>query len=108
MATIRIAAPDRAKRGDVMELKAMIRHPMETGYRRDLYGKPVAENILKRFECRYNGEVVFAAEFFRAMAADPFLTFYTVATETGTLEFRWIGQDETVYSESVELEVVAG
>ncbi len=66
----------------------------------------IPENILHRFECRYNGEVVFSAEFFRAVAADPFLTFYTEATESGTLEFRWIGQDDSVHSESVELEVV--
>ncbi len=103
--TIRIKAPGQARRGEVMELKAMIRHPMETGYRRDLYGKQIPEDILDRFECRYNGEVVFSAEFFRATAADPFLTFYTVATESGTLEFRWLGQDESVYRESVQLEV---
>lgn len=104
--TIRIKAPAQAARGEVIELKALIRHPMETGYRRDLYGKQIPENILDRFECRYNGETVFAAEFYRAVAADPFLTFYTVATETGTLEFRWVGQDERVYSETIELEVL--
>lgn len=104
--TIRIAAPSKASRGEVMELKAMIRHPMETGYRRDLYGKQIPENILNRFECRYNGEVVFSAELFRAIAADPFLTFYTVAVESGALEFRWIDQDAQEYSETVELEVL--
>ena len=104
--TIRIRAPKQATRGEVMELKALIRHPMETGYRRDPYGRQIPENILDRFECLYNGERVFSAEFFRAVAADPFLTFYTVATETGTLEFRWVGQDERVYSETVELEVL--
>ena len=105
MATIRISAPAQATRGEVIELKAMIRHPMETGYRRDLYGKQIPEDILNRFECRYNGAVVFAAELFRAVAADPFLAFYTVAVESGTLEFRWLGQDGTVYSDAVELEV---
>lgn len=104
--TIRIKAPAQAARGEVIELKALIRHPMETGYRRDLYGKQIPEDILDRFECRYNGETVFSAEFYRAVAADPFLTFYTVATETGTLEFRWVGQDERVYSETIELEVL--
>ena len=80
MATIRIAAPATARRGEVIELKAMIRHPMETGYRRDINGEQIPEDILDRFECRYNGEVVFAADFFRAVAADPFLAFYTTAT----------------------------
>ena len=105
MSTIRIAAPAQAQAGEVIELKAMIRHPMETGYRRDLYGRPIPRDILKRFECRYNGELVFAAEFFPAVAADPFLTFYTTATESGLLEFSWVGQDGHRFSDSVALEV---
>lgn len=106
MATIRIAAPARATKGEVIELKAMIRHPMETGYRRDRYGEQIPRNILKRFECRYNGDVVFTAEFFPSVAADPFLTFFTTASESGTLEFRWTNLDEQVFAESVALEVM--
>jgi sulfur-oxidizing protein SoxZ len=106
VSTIRIAAPGRASKGEVIELKAMIRHPMETGYRRDRYGKQIPRHILKRFECRYNGEVVFAADFFPAVAADPFLTFYTIATDSGSLEFRWIDQDDAVFADTVALEVV--
>ena len=105
MNTIRIASPASARRGEVIELKALIRHRMETGYRRDLYGKAIPRDILKRFECRYNGELVFAAEFFPAIAADPFLTFYTRATESGTLEFRWIDQQGVVHTETAALEV---
>jgi sulfur-oxidizing protein SoxZ len=105
MSTIRIAAPGQASPGEIIELKAMIRHPMETGYRRDRYGKPIPRDILKRFECRYNDELVFAAEFFPAVAADPFLTFYTRATSSGTLEFKWIGQDGSIAAETVGLEV---
>lgn len=106
MTTVRIAAPTQAQRGDVIELKALIRHPMETGYRRDRYGEQIPRDILKRFECRYNGEIVFAAEFFPAVAADPFLTFYTLAQDSGSLEFRWVDQGGAVVSETVELVVV--
>lgn len=106
MSTIRIAAPGQATAGEVIELKAMIRHPMETGYRRDRYGEQIPRDILTRFECLYNGDVVFAAEFFPAVAADPFLTFYTRAERSGTLEFRWIDQHGEVYADSVTLEVL--
>ena len=106
MSTIRIAAPSSATRGEVIELKALIRHPMETGYRRDRYGEQIPRNILKRFECRYNDELVFAADFFPAVAADPFLAFYTRATESGTLEFRWVDQHGEVSTEQVSLEVI--
>ena len=98
--TIRISAPATAKRGDVLELKAMIQHD-----RRDEYGRPIARDILKHFECLYNGEVVFRAELFPGIAANPFLSFYTTATESGTLLFRWVDQNGQEWKEQVQLEV---
>ncbi len=55
---IRISAPDTARQGDIIELKAMIQHEMESGFRRDAYGKPIPRDILTKFECLYDGEVV--------------------------------------------------
>lgn len=105
MATIRISAPDTASRGEVIELKAMIQHPMETGYRRGASGEEISRNIITRFECSYNGETVFAADFHPAIAANPFLTFYTTATASGTLEFVWTDQAGESWSESHEIAV---
>lgn len=105
MTAIRIAAPKTAKRGEVIELKALIRHPMESGFRRGARGEPIPRNIIVEFECLYNGERVFRAELFPAIAANPFLSFHTLATESGTLEFRWIDQHGTVSSDTVELTV---
>ncbi len=105
MNTIRLAVPDKATRGEIIEIKAMIQHEMESGHRPDEYGRPIPRFIIKHFECRYNDRVVFRAEFFPAIAANPFLSFFTRATESGTLEFRWIDQDGGVATELVELEV---
>ena len=102
---IRIAAPKRASAGEVIELKAMIQHAMETGYRRDQLGKQIPRFILERFECLYNGKLVFRAELFPAIAANPFLDFFIRATESGTLDFRWTDQDGQTFSERVTLEV---
>jgi len=96
MAMTRIAAPAKATIGEIIQLKVLIRHPMETGYRRDLYGKQIPRDILKRFECRYNGETVFAAELFPAVAADPFLTFYTGQQNLAHLNF--VGPTRTAMS----------
>ena len=102
---IRLSVPTTAKRGDVIELKAMIQHDMESGYRRDQYGRPIARDILKHFECLYNGEIVFRAEFFPGVAANPFLSFHTTASESGTLVFRWIDQSGQTWEEQAQLEV---
>lgn len=105
MPTIRIAAPDTAARDEVIELKALIQHPMETGYRSNTRGENIPRDIITRFECRYGGETVFAADFGPGVAANPIMTFYTRATETGTLDFVWTDQDGQVWSESHELTV---
>jgi sulfur-oxidizing protein SoxZ len=88
-----IQVPPSAARGQAIELRVLIAHPMETGYRPGADGRVLPRDILRRFTCRYNGETVFAAEFYPAVAANPYLAFYTVATETGTLEFEWQGDN---------------
>ncbi len=105
MNVIRIAAPKTASPGEVIELKAMIQHEMESGYRRDQYGRQIPRDILKHFECLYNDEMIFRAEFFPGVAANPFLSFFTTASQSGTLVFRWVDQGGRVFTDSVHLEV---
>ncbi|KCZ94119.1 thiosulfate oxidation carrier complex protein SoxZ [Hyphomonas johnsonii] len=105
MASIRLSVPATAKRGDVIELKALIQHPMESGYRRGSRGEAIPRNIITRFECRYDGETVFAADFHPGIAADPFLTFHTRATRSGPVLFRWTDQHGESWQETAMLTV---
>ena len=88
-----INVPPRAKRGDVIEIKTLMSHIMETGYRHTADGAIVPRDIITSFTCRYNGSEIFRAELFPAIAANPFLAFFTVATESGTLDFEWTGDN---------------
>jgi sulfur-oxidizing protein SoxZ len=105
MAQARISVPKTAAKGEVIEIKTLIQHPMETGFRRDLDGNAIPVHIIERFVCTYNGQEVFRADFHPSIAANPYLTFRTVATESGRLEFIWQGDDGSVYRESAEIEV---
>ena len=105
MARTLIQVPARAARGEAIELRVLIAHPMETGYRPGADGRVLPRDILRRFTCRYNGETVFAAEFYPAIAANPYLAFYTVATESGTLEFEWTGDNGFAQVERRTLQV---
>jgi sulfur-oxidizing protein SoxZ len=89
MARALINVPARAKRGDIVEVKALIAHPMETGYRHDIKGESIPRDIIKSFVCSYNGEDVFRADLFPAVAANPFIAFSVVARESGVLTFSW-------------------
>ena len=84
-----VNVPAKAKRGEVIEIKTLISHVMETGYRHDTNGVPVPRDIIHTFVARYNGEEVFRADLHPAIAANPFITFFTVATETGVIELTW-------------------
>jgi sulfur-oxidizing protein SoxZ len=85
----RIVAPKTAAKGDIVEIKTLINHVMETGFRRDNMGRAIPRDIITRMRCTYAGEEVFAMDMFTGVAANPFVVFTTVATETGTLVFEW-------------------
>jgi sulfur-oxidizing protein SoxZ len=100
-----INVPPRARKGEVIEIKTLVSHPMESGQRRDNVGRPVPRDIINLFVCTYNGDEVFRAELFPAIAANPFLSFCTVATESGTLVFSWTDDEGNVQVESARIEV---
>ena len=88
-----INVPRKAKSGDVVEIKTLMSHIMETGYRRTTNGKIVPRDIITSFTCRFEGEEIFRADLFPATAANPFMSFFTVATKSGKFEFEWIGDN---------------
>lgn len=85
----RVSMPQNAKKGEIIEIKTLIQHDMETGYRRDEKGQVIPRDIIVRFEARYGADVIFSAETFPGIAANPYLAFSTVATETADLSFTW-------------------
>jgi sulfur-oxidizing protein SoxZ len=93
MPRVLINVPASAKRGDIIEIKTLISHPMESGFRIGANGTPIPRDIITLFTCSYNGEEVFRAELSPAIAANPFIAFFTVAHDSGTLEFRWSGDN---------------
>ena len=105
MASALINVPPRARRGEIIEVKTLISHPMETGYRRSQLGALIPRDILRLFVCTYNGTEVFRAELHPAIAANPFIAFSTVATESGTLAFQWTGDNGFSVAESVAITV---
>ena len=94
-----------ARRGAVIAIRALVAHPMETGYRPGADGKVLERDIIRRFTCRYNGEVVFAAELQQAIAANPYIAFYTLALDSGSLEFTWQGDRGFLHVETMPITV---
>jgi len=105
MTSIRLAVPKSASAGEIVELKALIQHDMESGHRRGSRGEVIPRDIITRFECRFETETIFAADFHPGVAANPILTFYLRAETSGELVFQWTDQHGESWSESARLEV---
>jgi len=100
-----VNVPAKAKRGEAIEIKTLISHPMETGYRHDTNGVAIPRDIIHTFVCRYNGEEVFRADLHPAIAANPFIAFFTVATESGVIEFAWTDDHDQTQTHTANIVV---
>jgi len=89
----RIQIPSEARRGDVIEVRILIQHPMETGYRHDDVGHLIKRNVINALSCRYGGVEVFRASMGAGIAANPYLKFFVRAEQTGDIECRWVDQE---------------
>ena len=100
-----VSVPPNPKRGEIIEIKALVRHTMETGFRRTQVGAVIPRDIIRQFVCLYNGVEIFRVDLHPAIAANPLLTFTTVATESGKLEFRWTGDKGFAVTETAAITV---
>lgn len=85
----RVQVPPSVKKGEAFEVKVLVQHPMETGYRRDLNGQSIPTNIVDKLACSLGDRVVFSAEFGTGIAANPYVQFFAVADASGDLVVEW-------------------
>ena len=105
MARAMINVPAKARRGEVIEIKTLISHPMETGYRPKGDGTFIPRDIIQKFVCTLNGEEIFRADLYPAIAANPFIAFTTLARDGGLLVFSWTNDRGEAQTESRKLVV---
>jgi sulfur-oxidizing protein SoxZ len=98
-------APTSARAGEIIAIRTLIQHPMETGYRKGTDGQPLPRELVRRVECRFNGELVFAADLQPAVSANPYLAFTMRATSSGTIRVTWLGDNGFNHDQSVALSV---
>lgn len=90
MSLARLLVPREAKRGELVDIRIAIQHPMETGYRHDAMGNTIPKNTINNLVCRYNGVEVFRAEMGSGITANPYLQFSLLAQDSGKIEFTWV------------------
>lgn len=101
----RVRVPANAKAGELIEIKTLISHVMESGQRRDGAGKVIPRRILNKFTAAFNGKTVFEAEWHPAISANPYQSFFYKAKESGEFVFKWHDDNGSVYEAKNKLTV---
>ena len=92
----RLRVPSEAEKGDIVQIKTLASHPMETGFRKNEGGKPIPRDIINKFVCTFNGREVFRADLEPAISANPYFEFTLRVEESGTFAFAWVDDNGTV------------
>jgi sulfur-oxidizing protein SoxZ len=104
--TPRIKLPKEAKKGDIIEIKTLLPHVMETGQRKDQSGNTIPRKIINKFSCEFNGKPVFSADLEAAVAANPFMQFTAKVEQSGAFKFTWVDDDGTVTTAEEKITVI--
>jgi sulfur-oxidizing protein SoxZ len=95
----RVKVPKKAKKGDIIKIKTLISHKMESGRRKDKKtGELIPRKIINLFEAEFNGAKVFSANLEPSVSANPYIQFNVKMSESGTFKFTWTDDDGSVYS----------
>ena len=101
----RLLVPSTAKKGDIIEIKSLISHPMDSGFAKDSSGKTIPREIINTFTCTYNGKEVFKMKLNPAISSNPFISFNVKVDQSGTFDFAWTDDNGTVYKDQSPITV---
>jgi sulfur-oxidizing protein SoxZ len=103
MAKPRIKVPKKVSAGDVITIKTLVSHKMESGQRKDKEGNVIPRKIINKFSCDFNGTPVFSCDMDPAVAANPYFEFKAKVEEAGTFKFTWVDDDGNVIEAEKEV-----
>lgn len=103
--TPRVKVPKKAAAGDVVTIKTLISHPMESGQRKDDDGNVIPRSIIHRFTCDFNGQNVIDIKMEPAMSTNPYFEFEATVPEAGDFKFTWYDDDGSVYEETKSITI---
>lgn len=109
MARTRISLQGTPVRGVPIEVRTMIAHPMETGYRPGVDGALLPRNLIRHFRCVFDDGTravpVFSADLHPAIAANPYIAFFFVPPGNGQLVLSWEGDQGFAQTETLPIRV---
>lgn len=101
----RVKVPKSAAAGDMITIKTLISHKMESGQRKDKEGNLIPRSIINRFTCEFNGQLVIDVTMEPAISTNPYVQFESLVPEAGDFVFTWYDDDGSVYDETKSIAI---
>lgn len=101
----RVRVPKSAAKGEIVEIKSLISHKMESGRRKGKDGKLIPRSIINKMEVTFNGNPVFTSDWHPAISANPYMSFFAKVEESGEFAFKWTDDDGSVYEKTAKITV---
>ena len=101
----RVKVPKTAAAGEIIVIKTLISHKMESGQRKDSDGNKIPRSIINRFTCDFNGQNVIDVNLEPAISTNPYFQFESVVPETGEFKFTWYDDDGSIYEKAKSVSV---
>ena len=106
MAKPRVRVPKKAKKGEIITIKTLIKHKMQRATKDKKTGKPIPRNIIHTFEAKFNGKTFLKGDWSTGVSADPYCAFNHRVTESGKYEFVWSEDTGKTYTAKAKIKVV--
>jgi sulfur-oxidizing protein SoxZ len=103
--TPRVRVPREASVGEIVSVRALVSHVMESGQRRNDAGELIPRSIINRFVCDFNGVNVIDVTIEPSISTNPYFQFDAVVNESGSFAFTWYDDDGSIYEESADIAV---
>lgn len=97
--------PKTASKDEVITIKTLISHQMESGQRKDKDGKVIPRSIINRMTVEFNGQSVLDMTLEPAISTNPYVEFQAKVPESGEFKFTWYDDDGSVYEDVQKIEV---
>jgi sulfur-oxidizing protein SoxZ len=101
-----MAGPMRIRaqsQGDVVNVRALMSHPMETGLRKDSSGNTIPAHYITEVVASVNGKPVLTAEWSGAISTNPYFEFDVKAKAGDKITLKWVDNKGESQEQSVDV-----
>ena len=97
--------PKEAESGEIIEVKTLLRHPMNSGRMKDAEGNIIPLKIINKFAAKFNEKLIFSVDIEPSVSSNPYIVFPFKVMNSGTFEFLWEEDTGEIYTLKKEISV---